>query len=210
MGRFVVLEGIDGSGKSTCARALVDYYNSIGVPTKLFSFPNRTTKIGQLIDDHLKGRKNYDPRTLNLLFSANRWEMQAELRTTLEQGINVMCDRYTYSGLLYMIGRGSEYPSNLAALESIEKWCSKCDEGLIKADLTIWIDVSPTLAATRRNRDYAETDENLEFQQRLYEIHNDHLFLNPYSMVIIDGSMSTENVMEVLKNTIKRGAPAPL
>jgi dTMP kinase len=196
---FVVLEGIDGSGKSTCARALVDYYNSIGVPTKLFSFPNRTTKIGQLIDDHLKSRKNYDARTLHLLFSANRWEMQAELRTTLEQGINVICDRYTYSGLLYSVARG--LPEDL---------CSECDDGLIEPNLTFWIHISPSLATTRRNgnRDYVETDENLEFQEILCQIHVNSP--HPFNMVTVDGSLSTEDLIEVLKNTIERGAEAPL
>ncbi len=193
-GRFIVLEGIDCSGKSTHAHALVQYCKSIGVPAQLYSFPYRFSPTGRIISDHLRGKNaddfpvKCDNRTLHLLFSANRWEMQESMRKTLEQGTTIICDRYTYSGLLYGLARGLP-----------EDWCRGCDEGLIEPDLVIWLDVSPSLAATRTRDKGAERDENIEFQERLYEIHKTRMDIHPHNMIEAPGS-TMEEVQKSLRN----------
>ena len=61
----------------------------------------------------------------------NRWEQKDKLADLLlNQGINIICDRYSYSGVAYSSAKGLDF-----------KWCLNADRGLIKPDLVIYIDV---------------------------------------------------------------------
>lgn len=95
-GAFIVLEGLDRSGKSTQVAKLVDRLNQTGHKARLQKFPgaspqpspfqafpverclttapDRTTAIGKMIDAYLQSHAELDDRAIHLLFSANRWE----------------------------------------------------------------------------------------------------------------------------------------
>jgi dTMP kinase len=89
-GAFIVLEGLDRSGKSTQVAKLVDRLTQTGHRARLQKFPgaspsvrvgrclttalDRTTAIGKMIDAYLQSHAELDDRAIHLLFSANRWE----------------------------------------------------------------------------------------------------------------------------------------
>jgi dTMP kinase len=84
-GAFIVLEGLDRSGKTTQTAKLVEKIEKLGKPCKLIKFPgtfftvwklsvDRTTAIGKMIDAYLRSAEELDDRVIHLLFSANRWE----------------------------------------------------------------------------------------------------------------------------------------
>lgn len=85
-GAFIVLEGLDRSGKTTQTAKLVQKIESLGKPCKLIKFPgddlrvkknsyvDRTTTIGRMIDSYLRSAEDLDDQVIHLLFSANRWE----------------------------------------------------------------------------------------------------------------------------------------
>jgi dTMP kinase len=87
-GAFIVLEGLDRSGKTTQTAKLVQRVEKLGKPCKLVKFPgkqfslrgrvdrglDRTTTIGKMIDSYLRSAEDLDDRVIHLLFSANRWE----------------------------------------------------------------------------------------------------------------------------------------
>lgn len=105
-GKFIVFEGLDRSGKSTCSRSLTEKL-SLKQPTKQICFPNRTSPIGKLINEYLTNkRKDLHPNVLHLLFSANRWEYESEIKKMLEEGTNIICDRYFHSGIAYSFANG--------------------------------------------------------------------------------------------------------
>jgi len=104
-GAFIVIEGLDRSGKTTQTSLLHDRLQSSHVPIKLLKFPgefqpggmhsvhrdglwscfifscvktvdlDRTTAIGKMIDSYLRSQSDLDDRAIHLLFSANRWEL---------------------------------------------------------------------------------------------------------------------------------------
>ena len=98
-GALIVLEGCDRVGKSTQCRLLVEALKRMGIGAQLMSFPSqlppknfprarpftktsppptivdRSTAIGQQIDNYLSKRLELEDHTVHLLFSANRWEM---------------------------------------------------------------------------------------------------------------------------------------
>lgn len=154
-GIFIVFEGLDRAGKSTQAELLANDIDAV-----LIKFPNYETRIGGIIKDYLQGKTTLDPITRHMLFSANRWETQSFIYNTLMSGRNIVCDRYTYSGVAYTIAEGYTY-----------EWSTLHDNGLIAPDEVIYIDVNPRLAATRG--EYGrDITERLDFQEKVYEVYN--------------------------------------
>ena len=64
-------------------------------------FPDRTTNIGIIINSYLSCEKELDDHAIHLLFSANRWEIEKEIVSTLMSGTSVFLDRYAYSGVAF-------------------------------------------------------------------------------------------------------------
>jgi dTMP kinase len=73
-GAFIVLEGLDRSGKTTQVKLLEQRFVEEGKKVKVMRFPDRTTPIGQMIDNYLKSNVEMEDHVIHLLFSANRWE----------------------------------------------------------------------------------------------------------------------------------------
>ncbi|OAR02000.1 hypothetical protein LLEC1_05916, partial [Akanthomyces lecanii] len=106
-GAFIVLEGLDRSGKTTQVKLLGQKLAEQGRLVKLMRFPDRTTQIGQMIDSYLKSAVRMDDHAIHLLFSANRWEAAEGINTLLESGTTIVCDRYAHSGMVYSAAKGS-------------------------------------------------------------------------------------------------------
>ncbi|KAL8278595.1 hypothetical protein RQP46_009087 [Phenoliferia psychrophenolica] len=137
-GAFIVLEGLDRSGKSTQVKNLVASLTSDGIKAVACRFPDRTTTTGKMIDSYLTQKSELDDRAIHLLFSANRWERASEILKDLEAGTTVVCDRYAFSGIAFSAVKGLSYT-----------WCLSPDIGLPSPDLVLFLDLSPTAAAAR-------------------------------------------------------------
>ena len=94
----------------------------------------------------------YTPRVRHMLFSANRWELNNQIEVELSKKTFLICNRYFYSNLAYGIANGLD-----------ETWLTSLDDGLPRPDLTIFIDISPSLSLTRKKdqRDVHERDQKL-------------------------------------------------
>jgi len=123
-GVFFVFEGPDASGKTTHLNLTHNYIQqTLNSPCQRLYFPNRKTHIGKLLDNYLQQKETYDDETLQLLFAANRREMQKQIESLLKNGIHILCDRYYLSGLAY-----SELDQN---------WCLQLDKNIIRPDVTL-------------------------------------------------------------------------
>jgi dTMP kinase len=108
-GRFVVFEGIEGSGKSTQAKLLYEELTRRGRKCLLTSEPT-DSMIGKLIRELLKSGNPVDIRTLQLLFIADRSEhLESLIRPKLEEGYIVITDRYAPSTIAYGTSFGKKY-----------------------------------------------------------------------------------------------------
>jgi len=92
-GALIVFEGCDRSGKTTQVQRLVERLNSQGKASRMMRFPDRTTGIGKVINSYLTCSEELDDRAIHLLFSANRWEQEKEIRSSLAEGTNILIDR---------------------------------------------------------------------------------------------------------------------
>jgi dTMP kinase len=103
-GKFLVFEGINGSGKTTIINILINYLEDHSIKYKYIKFPNRQTETGKIIDDFLKNK--YEFKSLQdqiKIFAENRKESQNLIKDYLNSGHIILCDRYLYSNLAYTL-----------------------------------------------------------------------------------------------------------
>ncbi|VVC26981.1 P-loop containing nucleoside triphosphate hydrolase,Thymidylate kinase, conserved site,Thymidylate [Cinara cedri] len=155
-GALIVLEGCDRSGKTTQSTKLVEALNKLNIPAKKISFPDRSTPIGSIINDYLSRKIELPDRSVHLLFSANRWELESEIRKQIEAGVTLIVDRYSYSGVVFT-----------SAKQCIDfKWCCGPENGLPKPDLVMFLKLSSEEMA-KRSGFGDERYENVEFQNKV-------------------------------------------
>ena len=150
-GRFVVLEGIDGCGKTTQIEALQQWLHSSGLlppgARVVVSREPGGTALGQALRElllHTPGSSAPVPRAELLLYAADRAQhVETVLRPALERGDWVLCDRFTGSTAAYQ-GYGRGWPVTL--IDTLQTLTT----GGLQADLTLWLDVP--LAESRRRR----------------------------------------------------------
>lgn len=152
-GAFIVMEGLDRSGKTTQTQKLCEHLQRTNT-VKLIKFPDRTTPIGKMIDAYLRSQSELDDRAIHLLFSANRWECAGTIEAELRAGNTVICDRYAFSGVAFSASKPSlSY-----------EWCKAPDISLPAPDAVVFLDISPEVAQQRGG--YGEERYEKEEMQR--------------------------------------------
>ncbi|KOS17014.1 Thymidylate kinase [Escovopsis weberi] len=160
-GAFIVLEGVDRSGKTTQVKLLEQRFVEEGVRVKMMRFPDRSTPIGQMIDGYLKSSVDMEDHAIHLLFSANRWEAASRIRSLLASGTTVICDRFYHSGIVYSAAKRN--PSLGLA------WARAPDTGLPRPDVVLFLDLGAEQARARGGWG-AEKYEQEEMQRTVREL----------------------------------------
>ncbi|CAL8095789.1 unnamed protein product [Calicophoron daubneyi] len=161
-GMFIALEGADRSGKSTQSVLLADGLTKLtGRKTLLLRFPDRSTPVGKTIGEYLSGVRKVDDHAVHLLFTANRWEKQKELRDALTSGACAVADRYMYSGIAYTAAKPPPAPT--------WEWCCKVEKGVVEPDLVICLTPENAEDLKTRGGYGEERYETDDFQKRVLE-----------------------------------------
>ncbi|ELQ76984.1 Thymidylate kinase/adenylate kinase [Trachipleistophora hominis] len=190
--KFIVIEGIDRSGKSTLCQGLVQKLKNSAVNSNpvLINYPDRTTAIGKLVNLYLKKELTFNKETSHLLFSANRWEKNEEVKRLLQDHI-VICDRYFYSGIAYSIALGTD-----------EKWAHEPDKGLVEPDILVFLDVPPYRTSTRK--DFGdEIYDNLDIQEKIY-LQLKKCCTESKNCVVVNGQKGIDEIIDEVYGLIKR------
>lgn len=142
---FIVLEGGDASGKSTQVDGLAQRMRAAG-RTVITTFEPGATKAGaKLREVLLKGDAQLDPRTEALLIAADRAEHVARVvRPALDEGIDVVTDRYIPSSLVY---QGCVRGLGVEVVRRINGWATDWQE----ADVVVVIDLPDDVVEGRRD-----------------------------------------------------------
>lgn len=161
-GALIVFEGLDRVGKSTLAKKLVEHFKRVNRPVRLMRFPERSSPVGTVIDHYLRSKsKQVDNHTMHLLFSANRWEFNTQIRQSLLEGETVVIDRYSYSGIAY----------SCAKKGLTIDWCCEPEKGLPQPDLVIFLELPKEAQYKRQGfgEERFETEEMQELVRLQYE-----------------------------------------
>lgn len=141
-GKLIVIEGLDGAGKSTLADRLEEAI-APSHPVKRYAEPGGTA-LSDSIRDLLKDPgSDINSHAEALLFAAARAQLADQLRSDLEQGIWVILDRWIYSSVAY---QGSGRGLTMEAVEDINRWAV---EGL-QVDAWVYLRLTTSQAQERR------------------------------------------------------------
>ncbi len=195
-GLFVVVDGVDGCGKTTQAARLAD---SLGVESNLRLREPGSTPLGEGLRALLVSRDHEtDAGVETLMFAAARRQMLKELvAPALQAGKTVVCERFHPSTYSYQAVAG-ELDED-AVLGLLSGWA-----GSPKPDLILLLDIHVEEAARRRG---AATDrieaKGLDYQRRVAEGYRKYAQLDP-AAVLIDGNLSLDEVHEAMLREVRR------
>jgi len=173
-GVLIAFEGLDQSGKQTQAEMLRDRLRSEGHKSRLVSFPDYATSIGEEIARALAGEREYGADVMQLLYVANRYERKDDLQRWLDGGLILVSDRYTASSIAYGEAFGLDAP-----------WLVDMQKFLPPAALTIFLDINPETAVERKAAGRDRYERDLAMQKRVRESYRRMAAANGW--VVLDG-----------------------
>jgi len=180
-GLLIAFEGLDQSGKQTQAELLRDRLKADGYKSRLVSFPDYGTSIGEEIARALQGEREYGADVMQLLYVANRYERKPDLQRWLDGGLVLVCDRYRASSVAY----GEAFGLDAVWLAEIQKF-------LPAPALTILLDIAPETAAKRKSADRDRYERDLALLARVRESYQRQAAAETWT--VLDGERSKDAV----------------
>ena len=192
---LVVLEGLDGAGKSTQVKKLRSYLESRLGSLEYIHFPRYDAPVyGDLISRFLRGdfgsNETVHPQLVALLFAEDRHGAAPGMKHTLQNGGNILLDRYVYSNIAYQCAKLNN-PDQAADLR---EWIFNTEYGdfdLPRPDLNIFLDVPIGFVESKlksqrggHDRDYLEGaqdihEADIKFQIRVRDIYRKQCEIDP-------------------------------
>lgn len=199
-GRFIVIEGIDGSGKTTQVKRVADKLQHAVVTKEPTTGP-----IGQFIRQALVGKEpQLPPTALQHLLSADRAVHEEEIKKLLETGKAVVSDRYLWSSVAYgMADRENTQYENGKVLLVAQSILSMYHQ-FILPDITIYLKVSIATALSRIE-EMGKVKEMYEHREKLEKIKKGYEWLVaqfPEEIVVVDGEQGVEEVTVAIMGKI--------
>ena len=191
-GKFIVLEGIDGSGKSSQTGPLVKRLEELGIPCRETREPTGGP-VGSLIRQIFTGRVTADNRVIAALYAADRIDHLVNevdgLCAAIDRGITVVSDRYYFSSYAYH------------SVDMDMDWvigANSVSADLLRPTVTVFLDVpvETALERIRQNRYVEEIFDREDRLRRTRELYFEALarLRDVENVAVVDGSGSREQV----------------
>jgi len=185
--RFVVIEGLDGSGKSTQLKLLREYLEKESVPFKYLHFPRLETGIyGELIARFLRGEMGsndqVNPYLVALIYAGDRFDAASQIRQWMKEGYQVIVDRYVYSNIAFQCAKIEDQEERF----KLRDWILHFEFGynnLPRPDINLYLNVPFEFTRQQLNntrdgvdREYLKGErdiheENLDFQEQVRQVY---------------------------------------
>lgn len=179
-GRLIVIEGTDCSGKETQTKMLVEKLEEVNIKCVRLSFPMYDTPTGKIVGgpylgkDYIcdgwfdEGATSVDPKVSSLYYAADRKYNIGKIEELLNNGVNVILDRYTYSNLAHQGGKIEDKKERL----KMYNWLDKLEFGLLclpQADIRVFLHM-PYEVSCILKRDRKEKPDQ-------HEVSKEHLLM---------------------------------
>jgi dTMP kinase len=166
VGKLIVIEGTDGSGKETQAKRLLERLEASGIKTTYADFPQHGQKSAGMVDNYLNGKYGaanvVDPKVASVFYAVDRYDASFEIRKRLEEGRVVVCNRYISASMGH---QGGKIKDEKERREYVE-WLKEFEYGFFKIpkpDMTILLHVpyliSQNLIKRKTQRAYIEKSD---------------------------------------------------
>ena len=170
---LIVLEGLDGAGKSTQVKMLREYLQQRCSSLEYIHFPRYEAPVyGSLISRFLRGEFGaidmVHPQLVALLFAEDRHGAAPQLHKALEEGKTVLLDRYVYSNIAYQCSKLKDEGER----EALRNWIFETEYGpfgLPKPDLNLYLDVP--ISFVEKNLSHSRKGEDRSYLGGSSDIH---------------------------------------
>ena len=171
---LIVLEGLDGAGKSTQLKMLCNYLGESGQKLKYLHFPRYEAPVfGELISNFLKGEygdnDSVHPQLVALLFAEDRHAAAAQIGEWLDEGYCVVLDRYVYSNIAFQTAKLSGREKAL----KLREWIFNLEYEVFnipRPDLNLFLDVPIDFVESELKHERSGSDRDyLEGKQDIHE-----------------------------------------
>lgn len=200
-GLFVTLEGGDGTGKTTQARLLEEWLGARGETVVRTREPGGTDVGVQIREIVLHHRGEIDPRAEAMLYAADRAQHIGTLvRPALERGEVVVQDRYIDSSVAY---QGAGRVLDAGEVRALSEWATQD----LRPDLTVLLDLDPSLARTRLDSARTRFDrleaEKEEFHERVRLAFLAIAEGDPERFLVVDAALSVSAIAEQVRARVE-------
>lgn len=209
---FIVLEGLDGAGKSTQIKMLRDMLAGMGIESEYVHFPRFDAPVyGDLIARFLRGElggvEQVDPYIVALLYAGDRADMAARIREWLSAGKVVIVDRYVYSNIGYQCAKIVDAD----ARKRLKEWILDLEYGynaIPRPDISLFLDV-PFEFTVRKLTNVREGDDR-NYLNGASDIHESSLSLQEsVRRVYLDAAKEDSSLVAVDCSDADGGMAAP-
>ena len=191
-GKLIVIEGIDGSGKSTCAKNLAEKLNSINIKT-IYTFEPTHSHYGAKLREGMLS-EDLDAEEELLLFVKDRKEhIEYMIKPALEEGYFIILDRYFYSSIAYQGAKGID----------INRIINMHKDFIVKPDIVFIFHLPIDIALNRiiSKRGIADRFENETYLKKVDKIF--HSFNEPF-IYHIDTNKDIKIINDELFNILEK------
>jgi len=186
-GKFIVIEGIDGSGKSTLCLKISEKLQKIGIPVFLTYEPSTSVYGKELRESFIKKERPGIQKELELFTLDRKEHIKNEINPALNKGITVICDRYYFSTMAYQGALGADPQKIRQENESL----------FPIPDLVIMLVINPDDAILRITKNRGEKPNNFEKIDYLKKVSKIFNSINPPPAILrLDATMSPEILSE--------------
>lgn len=198
---FIVLEGIEGSGKTTVAKKIEESLTNLGFDVVITREPGGVSSAED-IRNNIMNHNLDEVAELLLFLAARREHLVKKVLPLLSEGKIVICDRFMYSSLAYQgYGRGIDVEEIL----NLHKYIL----GDFRADMTFYIDISTKTSMERKKNVGVETNrmdkEDVSFYERVRKGYKELIAKDDLAREI-DGEMRVEEVVnKILREILREG-----
>ncbi|MGA3698931.1 dTMP kinase [Enterobacteriaceae bacterium TYF_5] len=199
--KFIVIEGLEGAGKTSAIQTVIDTLKDKGITNLAFTRePGGTPlaeKLRELIKQGIEGEKVTDKAELLMLYAARVQLIENVIKPALADGKWVIGDRHDLSSQAYQGGgRGLDKDLMLSLRNTVL--------GDFRPDLTLYLDLDPAIGLARA-RARGELDriekESMDFFYRTRERYQ-ALAKDDDSIITIDASQAIEKVQADIRQTL--------
>ena len=174
---LIVLEGLDGAGKSTQINLLKKYFEERGEKVRLLHFPRFDTPVfGEIIAKFLRGDlgsiENVHPLLTALIYAEDRREAAPMLKGWLEDGSVVILDRYLYSNIAFQCAKAA----NEDEADSLREWILDTEFNhffIPKPDVNLFLDVPLEFVGEKLSN--SREGEDREYLKGKKDIHEESI-----------------------------------
>ena len=207
MGKLIVIEGTDGSGKGTQFNLAISKLKELGLEVETADFPQYDKPSAFFVSKYLRGEyggvNDVSPRVASLFYALDRYDASFDMNKKLSEGVNIICNRYTTSSMGHQVAKANSQEEKDSIINYLEEL--EYDELKIpRPDKVLFVYMHPLVAQQlvelKEKRDYLQGQSSKD----IHEADSSHLQKASESYLYVAKKFSEWVVIDCMKPNLTK------